>query len=492
MNESNIQADLLETARSLILRDPDRFSVAALCRETGLSRNKMRQYFPTKAALMTALLEKEPGAQESGVEMLPDENSDEEILHDEISHDDTPHDIRSGAEIIGESWIERRFRVFERALALLENKTEGATVEQSRALAMIEERLSGPVSASLAELPPIVDSGKLPLKISEEASGPVAGQADQPAPVATPAVIAQSEPILMPPLEFQASAQVFYARKKLQTILENAPAAIQTADEKPKFLEGVPPWLLFCAGLACMVLLLSVLFAISNARNAPTALAQRAQITVAAQKPAAAPQKPIAAAQNYDASAHVVVIDATGTNPQSITPDIDMQAERGDAHAKVEAALAYLRGQGVEADAGAAMRWTQTAAAQGDATAQFILGSLYAKGMAPDPQHAFKWYAAAAAKGNVKAMHNLALAYLNGDGVEKNAATAIEWFTKAANGGYVDAAMNLAVLYDRGEGVGRSPQDALHWYDNAAALGDSEATHRAKILRAQLSRVAGR
>ena len=138
------------------------------------------------------------------------------------------------------------------------------------------------------------------------------------------------------------------------------------------------------------------------------------------------------------------------------------------------------------------MRWIQTAATQGDATAQFILGSLYAKGMAPDPQHAAKWYAAAAAKGNVKAMHNLAIAYLSGDGVEKNTATAIDWFTKAAKGGYVDAAMNLAVLYDRGDGIDRSPRQALHWYDEAATKGDTEAKRRAKTLRKQLSRVAGR
>ena len=62
MHAGNIQADLLETARALFLRDPDQFSVAALCRETGLSRTKMRQHFSTKAELMTALLEKPPSA----------------------------------------------------------------------------------------------------------------------------------------------------------------------------------------------------------------------------------------------------------------------------------------------------------------------------------------------------------------------------------------------------------------------------------------------
>lgn len=462
MPTSSIQTDLLETARSLILRDPDRFSVAALCRETGLSRAKMRQYFPNKAALMTALLEQEPDAHISDA--------------DEPDADEVSGEARAPAEIIGEGWIERRFRVFERALALLENRAEGATAEQSRALRMIEERLSGPVSTSLAELPPIVDAGKS----QQKTSVPAPGIADEPAAM-------PGEPVALQPLEFHAAAAAFDARQKLRTILEKAPATVEAAPEKQKFLKDIPPWLMICGGLAGAALSLSVLFAVSAARNAPKPVAHPAQIAQAALKPDA-PQKPVA----YEPASHVVVIDATGANPQAVTPEIDLRAEHGDAHAKAEAALDYLRGENVEADAGAAMRWVQVAAAQGDATGQFILGSLYAKGMAPDPKHAAKWYAAAAAQGNVKAMHNLALAYLYGDGVEKNSATAIDWFTKAANSGYVDSAMNLAVLYDRGEEVGRSPREALRWYDQAAAQGDTEAGRRAGVLSRQLARMADR
>ncbi|MES2253407.1 MAG: tetratricopeptide repeat protein [Pseudomonadota bacterium] len=455
MDECNIQADLLETARALILKDPDRFSVAALCRETGLSRNRMRQYFPTKAALMTALLE--PSASEN--------------LQDEISGaEDLPED--SVPAITNESWIERRLRVFERALALLENKTEGASLEQSHAQAMIGERLSGPISASLAELPPIVEVSKTP----ERETIIVVESA--------PSIPANPEPLVVPPLEFHAPQPAFHAREKLQTILENV-APAQTAPEKPKLLQDVPPWMMFSAGLAGTAAALGLLLVISNARNTPAPIkaAPQAAIAIAAHTPVATPNI-------YEQSSHVVVIDATGATPAG--SDLDTRAERGDAHAKVEAALAYLRGDGVEADAGAGMRWVQAAATQGDATAQFILGSLYAKGMAPDPARASKWYAAAAEQGNVRAMHNLGLAYLNGDGVEKNAATAIDWFTKAATNGYVDSAMNLAVLFDRGEGVARNPQSALQWYDRAATLGDTEAAHRAKTLRAQLSRIAGR
>lgn len=454
MPSDSVQIDLLETARSLLLRDPDHFSVAALCRETGLSRAKMRQHFPNKAALMTALLKDEPDA--DAPPALPEENSGEP---DPVS------------EIVGAGWIERRFRVFERALCLLENKTEGAAAQHSRALAMIEERLYGQVRTPAAEPPPIMAAPPQQITVPDiEISSAVSA--------------VTGTPVVMPPLEFQAAAAGFDARKKMRSVLEKIPAAIGTAPEKQILLKQMPPWLMAGAGLAGLALLFSGLLVISAVRNAPSASPMR---IAAAPKP---PQKP--AMTGYESANHVVVIDATGTKPAPAVPQIDLRAEHGDAHAKVETALAYLRGQDVEPDAGAAMRWVQAAAAEGDATGQLILGSLYAKGMAPDPRRAAKWYAAAAAQGNVKAMHNLALAYLAGDGVEKNSAIAIEWFTKAANGGYTDSAMNLAVLYDRGEDVDRNPREALYWYDAASSKGDGEAEDRAKALRRQLSRLADR
>jgi TPR repeat protein len=194
---------------------------------------------------------------------------------------------------------------------------------------------------------------------------------------------------------------------------------------------------------------------------------------------------------------NVVVIDASGTNPETNIQtastgarNIIARAERGDASAQTQAALAFLRGDGVDPDPVSAIRWSRAAAAQGESNAQFILGSLYAEGIKPNPQLAAQWYSAAASHGNVKAMHNLAIALLNGEGVTKDPAAAIIWLTKAARSGYRDSAFDLAVLYERGEGVAQSPQDALRWYDAAASLGDSQAAERAKFLRSQLPQVA--
>ena len=196
---------------------------------------------------------------------------------------------------------------------------------------------------------------------------------------------------------------------------------------------------------------------------------------------------------------HVLVIDATGAAPdpmyQQASPalrDIVVRARRGETQAQVRLAQSFLKGDGFAADPVAAARWSDEAAARGDTTAQFILGTLYAEGIKPNPRLAFDWFSAAASRGNVKAMHDLAIAYLNGAGVAKDPKAAVDWFEKAAGAGYRDSAFDLAVLYERGEAVPQNSQEALKWYDHAASLGDGEAKQRAADLRAQLWQVVKR
>ncbi|MBS0282315.1 MAG: SEL1-like repeat protein, partial [Proteobacteria bacterium] len=79
-------------------------------------------------------------------------------------------------------------------------------------------------------------------------------------------------------------------------------------------------------------------------------------------------------------------------------------------------------------------------------------------------------------------MHNLAIAYVQGNGAPKNPAAAARWFARAASQGYVDSAFDLAVLYEQGLGVAQSPREALRWYRIAAASGDRTAAARAHFL----------
>jgi localization factor PodJL len=163
-------------------------------------------------------------------------------------------------------------------------------------------------------------------------------------------------------------------------------------------------------------------------------------------------------------------------------------ADYGDARAQARLALAYLRGQGVDSDPSAALRWSAAAAKAGEPVAQYLLGALYQQGdkFKADPALAFAWFASAAAKGNLKAMHNLAIAYAQGLGTDKDEAKAAEWFTRAAERGYVDSQFDLAVLYERGTGVKEDLRQALKWYAIAGLAGDAPSKERAEVLRGQL------
>jgi TPR repeat protein len=491
MGDGKIRAELLETARSLNAETPDQLSIAALCKKTGMSRTSVRSHFSTNAALKAAV-EKNTAAKKLAVvaeipprklkpkaskrEALKLEAPKPEELKPETLKLEAPKveqpnpQARPATPIAREDWLNRRFRVFERALALLETRAEETALEQSQSLLSLEEKLTGltAVRPAVIELPPFVDA-LAPQEIKPEMEKSAETVFAFPPPLTS----------AIPDTEFRETQPMFDARKKMLGILENAgPPKSDAASAKPQEYKRAVAWALISAAVLFAVLISVGLFSFGGT--------------------AGAKQIPVAEIERHaSVTPAVLVIDATGATPKpegqqaSIgTQNVIARAESGDAHAQTEAALAFLRGDGVDADPMAAIRWSETAAAKGDPNAQFILASLYAEGVKPNPERAFRWFSTAAARGNAKAMHNLAMAYLNGQGVEKDTAAAVNWLVKAANSGYRDSAFDLAVLYERGEGVARSPQDALKWYDTAVSLGDSQAAERAKFLRTQLSLVA--
>jgi Sel1 repeat len=117
------------------------------------------------------------------------------------------------------------------------------------------------------------------------------------------------------------------------------------------------------------------------------------------------------------------------------------------------------------------------AAEQGDANAQFRLGTLYYKGqgVAQDYAEAARWYRKAAGQGQPEAQCYLGSLYALGQGVAQDYAEAVRWFRKAADAGNVDAQKALGVMYERGLGVPRDHAGALLWYRKAAGLADQAA-----------------
>ena len=412
-NDLDDKAKLLAAARALLARGNTKFSIAMLCAEAGVERTAFREHFTGKAALLAAL-------------MAPPSSSAPEP-----------------AVAAPDAWLERRLRVFERALNTLEVKAETAARDQARAMAALEEKLLalGAAQASVpAETAVFVPQDAEDAIVSQETE---AQQEDKAAPD-------------FPPLEIAPTPLL--SRAQMADVLQAARGKARPVPEAPGPRTGARlRW------LAIGALSLMTLFLCAGLTLGDTARATSADLA------------------------------GSGTTSRQVAPAglarTIALADAGDAGARVALSVAYLRGADVKQDSIAAMRWSAAAARDGNPVAQYVLGTLYGQGIgvAADPVRALDLFNAAAAGGNLKAMHNLAIAYAEGLGTDKDEALAAEWFARAAARGYIDAAFDLGVLYERGLGVKQDLKQALKWYGIAAMAGDAPARERADFLKSQVS-----
>lgn len=86
-----------------------------------------------------------------------------------------------------------------------------------------------------------------------------------------------------------------------------------------------------------------------------------------------------------------------------------------------------------------------------------------------NPKSAFnKFMEAATQEKNPIAMYNVALAYYNGTGVDKDIIESVKWFTNAANAGDSEAMYNVAMAYKNGVGVEQNWEQCFQWALKAA------------------------
>jgi localization factor PodJL len=328
-----------------------------------------------------------------------------------------------------DAWLERRLRVFERALGQLEARQEKTERDLIGRIALLEEKL---VAYENREAAPALSSVMAEVEI-----------APSPAATVQPSV-AISELETIP--EENSSPE-----KPIGDFLAHARHAANSAAPvlpHPAKAKGTPRWMAWAAvGCACAMTM--------------TALALG---TVAG------------ASETAGAVSHGQTAQAFGR--------VIALADSGDPRDQTVVAFAYLRGQHYASDHQAAGRWAMAAAERGDPMAQYLVGAFYqaGDGVTADPAQAFHWFEAAALRGNLKAMHNLAIAYAEGQGIDKNPERAAAWFNRAAEQGYKDSQFDLAVLYERGDGVMQNAGRALKWYLVAARAGDPEALTRATEL----------
>jgi len=82
---------------------------------------------------------------------------------------------------------------------------------------------------------------------------------------------------------------------------------------------------------------------------------------------------------------------------------------------------------------------------------------------------------ASAEEGDARAQLRLGMAYLKGDGVERNTSTAIKWIEKAAGQGYAEAQYALGAMHHTGRGALQSFPVAFRWFELAAQQNHAEA-----------------
>ena len=96
---------------------------------------------------------------------------------------------------------------------------------------------------------------------------------------------------------------------------------------------------------------------------------------------------------------------------------------------------------------------------------------------------------ARAEQGDASAQFNLGSRYDNGLGVPQDDAEAVRWYRLAADQGQVDAQVSLGVMYETGRGVRRRFYVQAHmWYNLAASQETGEQRESAVEAR---DRVAG-
>lgn len=162
---------------------------------------------------------------------------------------------------------------------------------------------------------------------------------------------------------------------------------------------------------------------------------------------------------------------ANNKKQQSLHGDGFLQAMGGDAVQQYNKGYYYLTGTAdVKQNDVKAREWFNLAAKSNVPAIRYKIGRLYETGTLYRQSYseAVKHYSYAADKGDIYAINNLAILYLNGEGVEKDIDKGIKLFTQAANRASVEAQVNLGLYYLNGSQEYHNIEKALKWFTEAA------------------------
>jgi len=168
---------------------------------------------------------------------------------------------------------------------------------------------------------------------------------------------------------------------------------------------------------------------------------------------------------------------------------VPAQAEMGRRY------IADLKDNGPIPHRGDAEKWFRLAAAQGDADAQFWLGTAYQRGWFGgfDDREAFQWLRKAAAQGLPNAQFSLGQMYEDGEGVPESDSLAASWYRKAADhspaylGGVWEAEVQLAYMYR--DGRLKDKVQAYMWFAIVGSSVDPPTDDDMKQVARHMTRV---
>lgn len=145
---------------------------------------------------------------------------------------------------------------------------------------------------------------------------------------------------------------------------------------------------------------------------------------------------------------------------------------------------AYERG-----DRAGALAQYQLAASQGDARAEYVIGTFHEYGLVVPKEisEALKWYRLAAEHGYAQAQHELGWISLR----KKQYTEAMKWYKLAATQGYTPAYIALGLMYFSGEGTPQDYVRAHMWYNLGYCCSHSDSTNNkyAELLNSANSKL---
>ena len=256
---------MLDAARALMAENVN-FSVKALLTKAKITRAQFRRHFSGKAELLSALAGQDvKDLSDILVAVQPMRQS---LLRKAVG----AGPASAPPPAVADQWLERRLRVFERALAALEKRQEQSEQNLIQAIARLNEKWDAPVAAPVEAPVPEADPVVMPeVKIEVPSGAP-----EERAAEFAPAILEHVEHISDGAIEEAPEVRVV-SEKEIQDFIAHAREVAKTAaalaEAAPPPARN-PPWLAWGGAAAVLLLLLGIgLFLTSGAFGHGRALA---------------------------------------------------------------------------------------------------------------------------------------------------------------------------------------------------------------------------